>query len=58
MRRKRTCGQCPKNDFGWCVVRAEIRPPDAPACDYGKRMMYDAYNAEWMRKKHGHKPRK
>lgn len=58
MKRKRTCGRCPKFERGWCVCRAEMRPPDAPVCDYGKRMMYNAYRAEWMRRKHGHKPRK
>ena len=58
MKRKRTCGRCPKNDFGWCVIRAELRPNDAPACDYGKKIMHNAYSAEWMRRKHGYKERK
>jgi len=53
MARRRKCGGCPKNDFGWCTIRAELRPGDAPACDYGLRIMRNAYSAEWMRKKHG-----
>ena len=31
-RRRRRCGVCPKFDKGWCPIRAEMRPPDAPAC--------------------------
>ena len=58
MRRKLTCGRCPKTDFGWCVIRGELRPNDAPACDYGKKIMRNAYSAEWMRQKHGYKERK
>ena len=49
MARRRTCGMCPKNDFGWRVVRAELRPGDAPACDYGRKQMRNAYMAGWMR---------
>ena len=35
-----------------------MRPNDAPACDYGKKIMRNAYAAEWMRQKHGYKERK
>ena len=56
MKRKRTCGRCPKFDRGWCVHRAEMRPPDAPSCGYDKRMMYNAHIAGYMREHY--KPRK
>lgn len=34
---------CPKWDRGWCVHRAEMRPPDAQACDFGLREMKKTY---------------
>ncbi len=55
MRRKLTCGRCPKNDFGWCAIWAELRPRDAQVCDYGRKLIRNAYSAEWMRRKHGFK---
>ena len=55
MRRKKKCGSCPKFDRGWCTHRAEMRPPDAPPCEFGLRQMRNAYSAEWMRRKHGFK---
>ena len=48
--RKKTCGRCPKSDFGWCVIRAELRPNDASACDYGKKIMRNDYMARYMRR--------
>ena len=42
-RRRRRCMVCPKWDRGWCVHRAEMRPPDAQACDFGLREMKKTY---------------
>ena len=49
MARRRKCGHCPKNDFGWCTIHAELRPRDAPACDYRRKLIHNAYMAEYMR---------
>ena len=51
MARRRKCGHCQKNDFGWCTIRAELRPRDAPACDYGRKLMDNAYMATYMRER-------
>lgn len=42
-RRRRRCMVCPKWDRGWCVHRAEMRPPDAQACDFGLHEMTKRY---------------
>ena len=50
-RPRRPCGRCPKWDRGWCVHRAEMRPPDAPACDFGLHEMHKAYFRRYMAKR-------
>ena len=50
-RRRRRCGVCPKWDRGWCVHRAEMRPPDAPACDFGIAEMNRAYMRNYKSKR-------
>lgn len=34
---RRKCAGCPKYELRrlWCPIRAEMRPPEAPACRYG-----------------------
>lgn len=56
--RRWTCERCPKRDKnGVCVIYAKLMVPRAPACEYGRRMIGNAYAAEWMRRRHGHKKR-
>ena len=57
MKRKRTCGRCPRWSKCYCPIKAKLMLPDAPSCAYGERMMHNAYSAEWMRRKHGYKKR-
>ena len=51
MARRLKCGRCPKIDFGWCPIRAEMRRRDAPVCDYGRKLMNNAYMAKYMRER-------
>lgn len=54
----KTCEICPKRvSNGVCLIKGCWISPIHPVCDYGKRMIYNAYMAEYMRKKHGHKKR-
>lgn len=54
-RRRRRCGVCPKWDRGWCVHLAEMRPPDAPGCDFGLHEMtkkyFREYVSDWRKKR-------
>ena len=56
-RRPRRCSVCPKFDRGWCVHRAEMRPPDAPSCEYGRKAMNNEISKEINRKRFGWKKR-
>lgn len=47
-RRRRRCGACPIWGQGWCAHRAEIRPPDAPACDFGIHEMNKKYMRDYF----------
>ena len=49
---------CPKWSNSYCPIKAMVMLGNAPACDYGRKLMYNAYAAEWMRRKHGFKKRK
>lgn len=41
-----TCSECPKRDRnGWCVHLATLRPPNAPACEWGKAQKRRKKNA-------------
>ena len=57
-RKPRPCAVCPKFERGWCVHLAEMRPPDAPSCEYGRRKMNSQAAVEFNRRKFGYKPRK
>ena len=50
-RRRRRCMVCPKWDRGWCIHRAEMRPPDAPACDFGLHEMEKQYFRNYFAKR-------
>ena len=50
-RRRRRCGVCPKWGCCWCVHRAEMRPPDAPACDFGLHEMEKQYFRNYFAKR-------
>ncbi len=53
MKRKRTCGRCPKRDEnGICVIRAKWMSSLHPSCAYGRKLMRNAYVAEWMRERY------
>lgn len=41
--RRRPCGSCPILKNGWCPHLAEMRPPKAPACDFGLHEMNKEY---------------
>ena len=56
-RKPRPCAVCPKFDHGWCVHLATMRPPDAPSCEYGRKIMNNENAAEYNRKKFGWKKR-
>ena len=56
-RKPRKCAVCPKFERGWRVHLATMRPPDAPSCEYGRKMMNNANVAEYQRRKHGWKKR-
>ncbi len=45
----RKCARCPKYDRSklWCPLRAETRPPSAPACHYGVDLMEAASQEEY-----------
>ena len=58
MARRRRCGACPKWMGGYCPIKAMVMLGSAPACDYGRKLMYNAYMAEYMRRRHGYKTRK
>ena len=45
MARWRKCWDCPKNNFGWCTIRAELHPPDSPACGYMPKFMRELRKA-------------
>lgn len=50
MSNARPCGKCPKRDGnGICVVRAKWMSPIHPSCAYGRKQMYNAYMAEYLR---------
>ena len=54
----KTCLICPKRtDNGTCLIKECWIAPRHPVCDYGRRMIYNAYMAEYMRKKHGYTQR-
>lgn len=56
MRKARPCGKCPVRDGnGICVVRAKWMSALHPSCAYGRKKMYNAYMAGYMRR---YKPRK
>lgn len=56
-RKPRPCSRCPKWQDGYCPIRAVVRPPDAPSCDYGRRAMNSETAMEFNRKKFGWKRR-
>lgn len=56
-RKPRPCAVCPKFERGWCVHLATMRPPDAPSCEYGRKIMNSENSAEYNRKKYGWKKR-
>ena len=56
-RTPRPCSKCPKFERGWCVHRAEMRPPDAPSCTYGRKLMNNETTKEINRKRFGWKKR-
>ena len=56
-REPRPCSKCPKWQDGYCPVRACLRPPDAPSCEYGRKKMNSANAAEYNRRKYGWKKR-
>ena len=47
------CARCPKYELRklWCSVRAEQRPPAAPACHYGIGIMGDTIQKEQLNAK-------
>lgn len=51
MKKPKTCGDCPKWVKGWCVAFAKVMVAKAPACEYGRRMIYNDYMKRWMRRK-------
>lgn len=40
---RRPCGVCPIWKDGWCSHLAEMRPPKAPACDFGLKEINKEY---------------
>lgn len=46
---RRKCAKCPKYGLSkmWCPLRAEQRPPVAPACHYGIVLMGAAKQKEY-----------
>ena len=44
----RKCARCSKYELRrlWCPIRAEMRPPEAPACRYGVVLMGAARQKE------------
>lgn len=45
----RKCGDCPKWVRCWCCIYAKWVSAGATACDYGRKLMYNAYMAAYMR---------
>lgn len=57
MRKAGPCAKCPKRDGnGICVIRAKWMSARHPSCAYGRKLMYNAYMAGYMREHY--KPRK
>ena len=50
-RRRRQCGGCPKYSLGYCSHLAKRVSQFAPACDYGRRQMTNAYMRKYMANK-------
>ena len=48
---KKKCGECPKWGKGWCAHLAKNMVAGHEACDFGRRLMHNAYMKEWMRRK-------
>ncbi|MBO7685246.1 MAG: hypothetical protein J6V72_02610 [Kiritimatiellae bacterium] len=55
----RTCERCPKYSRrnSTCAIYAQYMTPNHPVCEYGRRLMANAYMADWQRKKRGSKKR-
>ena len=51
MNLRKTCGDCPKWAKGWCAAVAKVMVAKAPACEYGRRMIYNDYMKRYMRRK-------
>ena len=51
MSRRKTCGDCPKRVNGYCTAFAKTVTPMHPPCEYGKRMMYNAYMRKYLAKR-------
>ena len=57
-RRVRRCSVCPKFERGgWCVHLATMRPPDAPSCEFGRKVMNNETTKAINRKRFGWKKR-
>lgn len=57
-RRRRRCGICPKWGKGWCIHRAEMRSPNAPACDFGLHEMTKKYFRDYFAERRKQKTEK
>ena len=56
--KRRTCSDCPLYDpkGRWCKSYAAWTNPGSPSCDYGRKLLQNAYAREWQRRRLGITP--